>query len=105
MIARYPGLCVHYKKPIEPGRDHYDTQSRKSYHAACAETSEPRTHGRDDDALAAELGFVHIREGEPIPADWILRRVLPADRGDAAGRKEPASHSRQKPSLFGKEAQ
>lgn len=84
MIAKYPGLCAHCKKPIEPRVDHYDIASKKNYHAACAETSQPESvhDTAGGHALADMLGFVG--HGEAIPDWWIS--------GDRALRNLPAPH-------------
>lgn len=91
MIARYPGVCMFCRNPIEVGVDIYDTEIKKAYHQACHEVQPP---GPDAFRLAGELGFVPHEDAAiraAIPAwrvrqDWLLRPLFNGMRSDSARR-------------------
>jgi hypothetical protein len=55
MISKYPGVCIHCKKPTKPG-DMYDLDSKTNYHEACAQQDELFA-AAEAEALAERLGY------------------------------------------------
>jgi hypothetical protein len=75
MISRFDNTCFICKKPAKASKDHYDPQSKQSFHWACKygdETSEAKPDSKAD-ALAAQLGF--ISSDAPVPAVWFTWRT------------------------------
>lgn len=108
MIAKYPGTCMFCRKPIAVGVDTYDLEIKKSYHEACKENQPP---GPEAYTLADQLGFVPHDEASiraavadwHVRADWLLRNLPHADRGNSAGRLSAETSTRRQPDLFGEE--
>jgi hypothetical protein len=105
MIAKYPGLCMYCRKPIEVGVDTYDIEIKKSYHEACRENQPPRP---EDYKLADELDFVphddaSIRAAAArwqVRDHWLLRHLLDANRSRSTRWPEPATPRRPDAPLF-----
>lgn len=59
MISKYPGTCFLCNKPTQAGVDHYDLDSKKSYHAKCEQQNELFSQA-EAEQLAERLGYRHI---------------------------------------------
>jgi hypothetical protein len=65
VIALYPGICVHCKKPTRAGLDHYDRDTKMNYHEACAARDELFAQA-EAESLAERLGYRRYRWDELI---------------------------------------
>jgi hypothetical protein len=100
MIAKLPGFCCFCRKPIEPGRDTYEVETRRNWHEACRE-NQPASP--EQFAIADRLGFVKHNDGaievkDParLSGNRPLRQVHEADDGPAARRSESAAPGRDR---------
>ncbi|HEY6382035.1 MAG TPA: hypothetical protein VIY07_09550 [Pseudolabrys sp.] len=107
MISKYPGICIHCKRPTKAGVDHYDLDKKESYHAECRELAESGPTA-DEFAAAERCGYaaaaaIDTDEWFELYRNWHLLPLPPSSGSPAAGRAESEALRGPEPTLFAKD--